>query len=50
MPTHNDRFREAFGWTPEYPTVEEGLDRVVDRWAADGTIAQGAEGFEWTGK
>ena len=36
MPTSNDRFREAFGWAPTYPTVDEGLDAVVARWREEG--------------
>lgn len=35
MPTANDRFRETFGWEPEYPTYEEGLDHVVETWKAN---------------
>ncbi|WP_267641331.1 NAD-dependent epimerase/dehydratase family protein [Haloarchaeobius amylolyticus] len=34
MPTTNDRLRRAFDWEPRYPTIEEGLDQVVDRWRA----------------
>jgi len=36
MPTSNDRFREAFDWTPAYPTVREGIDAVVARWREEG--------------
>lgn len=35
MPTSNGKFREAFDWTPEYPTIHEGLDQVIDRWDED---------------
>jgi nucleoside-diphosphate-sugar epimerase len=49
MPTTNDRLRDAFGWEPRYATVEEGLDRVVERWRAAGTVTPSGEGFEWTG-
>jgi nucleoside-diphosphate-sugar epimerase len=49
MPTTNDRLRDAFGWAPQYPTVEEGLERVVARWRETGTVRATGEGFEWTG-
>jgi nucleoside-diphosphate-sugar epimerase len=38
MPTSNDRFRDAFDWEPEYPTVERGLDRVVSEWERSGEV------------
>jgi nucleoside-diphosphate-sugar epimerase len=49
MPTTNDRFREAFDWEPRYDTYREGLDAVVERWRADGTIRETGEGYEWAG-
>lgn len=49
MPTTNDRFREAFDWEPEYPTVQEGLDQVVERWREEGTIRETEGGYEWNG-
>lgn len=49
MPTSNDRFRDAFGWSPEYPTIVEGVAQVVDRWSEGGTISDGLRGYEWTG-
>lgn len=50
MPTTNHRFSQTFGWTPTYPTIQDGLHQVVERWVADGTI-RGADGgeYEWTG-
>jgi nucleoside-diphosphate-sugar epimerase len=47
--TTNERFREAVGWEPAYPTYREGLRQVVETWAADGTIERTPEGYEWTG-
>lgn len=51
MPTTNDRFREAFDWEPTLPTVEEGIERVVDRWLEEGTVRErrtdGGYGYEW---
>lgn len=40
MPTSNERFRAAFEWTPEYPTVSAGLDQVVERWQETGTVLE----------
>ncbi|GGO01302.1 MULTISPECIES: NAD-dependent epimerase/dehydratase family protein [Haloarcula] len=40
MPTTNERFRAAFDWSPRYPTVEDGLDQVVDQWRETGTIRE----------
>lgn len=48
MPTSNDRFAAAFDWQPEYATIEDGLDAVVDTWREDGTIEAGDGGVEWT--
>lgn len=50
MPTGNDRFREAFGWAPRYPTVAAGIDQVVERWLESGTIRERGGGYEWTGE
>lgn len=47
MPTSNDRFRATFGWEPVYPTVDEGLEQVVEAWEADGTIESTEGGYEW---
>lgn len=49
MPTTNERFREAFDWTPAYPTYREGLNQVVTRWHETGTIRESGEGYEWIG-
>lgn len=49
MPTTNERFREAFDWSPTYPTVREGIEQVVDRWREDGTIRWSKAGSEWAG-
>ncbi|WP_204357339.1 hypothetical protein [Halogeometricum borinquense] len=50
MPTANDRFREAFGWEPQYSTVSEGLDQTVGQWVESGTVRETGDGFEWTGE
>ena len=50
MPTTNDRFREAFDWSPAYSSVEAGLDDVVARWRADGTLRGTGGEYEWTGE
>jgi nucleoside-diphosphate-sugar epimerase len=50
MPTTSDRFREAFDWSPEYPSVEVGLDDVVAQWRADGTLRETGGEYEWTGE
>jgi len=34
--TSNARFRREFGWRPQYPTFEQGLDDVVATWRAEG--------------
>ncbi len=47
MPTTNDRFGEAFGWEPEYPTVRDGLDAVVERWREDGVLRETEDGYVW---
>lgn len=49
MPTTNERFREMFGWTPAYPTVQDGVDQVIDQWQESGLLEQRQEGYEWTG-
>jgi nucleoside-diphosphate-sugar epimerase len=48
MPTTNERFREAFDWSPEYPSVEAELDSVVEQWRADGPLRENRGGYEWT--
>ena len=47
MPTTNERFRDAFGWQPEYPMVASGLDHVVETWRKNDVIRQTQGGFEW---
>lgn len=49
IPTDNDRFSEAFDWQPEYPTIETGLDQVVDTWEENGVIEERGDGYEWAG-
>ncbi|WP_115865654.1 NAD-dependent epimerase/dehydratase family protein [Halorussus litoreus] len=49
MPTSAERFRRDFDWEPEHPTYREGLDAVVERWTADGTLAETPDGYEWRG-
>ena len=39
MPTTNERFSTAFDWTPEYPTVDEGLDQIIARWKEEETAS-----------
>jgi nucleoside-diphosphate-sugar epimerase len=48
MPTTNERLREAFDWTPQYPTIDEGLDQVVARWRDCGLLRDSGEGYAWT--
>jgi len=38
MRTSNARFRDQTGWTPRYPSIEEGLDQVVAAWRAEGFV------------
>jgi nucleoside-diphosphate-sugar epimerase len=47
MPTSNERFREAFDWTPRYPSVDVGLEQVVETWRADGTLDETTGGVAW---
>lgn len=47
MPTSNERFRRAFDWTSRYPSIDDGLDQVVQQWREDGTLVETGEGFEW---
>ncbi len=49
MPTSNDRFRRAFDWEPAYPSVRDGLSRVVERWREAGVVRKRGEGYEWAG-
>lgn len=47
MPTSNAKFREAFGWTPEYPDVEAGLNQVVRSWRTSGTSQETDSEVVW---
>ncbi|MFP4628565.1 MAG: NAD-dependent epimerase/dehydratase family protein [Halobacteriales archaeon] len=47
MPTDATRFREATGWEPTLPTYREGLDRVVERWRAAGTVERDDGAVRW---
>lgn len=47
MPTTNDRFRETFDWAPEYPTIEAGIEDVVERWHETGVLRKTRSGVEW---
>ena len=49
MPTTNARFRDAFDWSPRYPTYRDGLDQVLETWRESGTIREHAGGFAWVG-
>jgi len=49
MPTSAEAFRRDFDWEPKYSSYREGLDAVVERWIADGTLAETPEGYEWRG-
>jgi len=39
FPTTNERFRDATGWEPQYPTYRDGLQQIVAAWETDGTLA-----------
>lgn len=48
--TTNDRFADAFDWTPRYPDYEAGLAHVVEAWRDVDTLARDdTEGWVWTG-
>jgi nucleoside-diphosphate-sugar epimerase len=49
FPTSAERFREAFGWAPAYPTYSEGLDRVVETWRQEGALVEDGDGLAWAG-
>ena len=50
MPTSNDRFHDATGWEPMYPTYREGLSQVVSTWLNDGTLRETETGYIWSGE
>jgi nucleoside-diphosphate-sugar epimerase len=37
--TTNARIRRELGWTPQFPSIEEGFDDVVRAWSAEGLLA-----------
>lgn len=47
FPASNDRFVEAVGWEPTYPTVTDGLEAVVERWRTEGVLVEPPDGDEW---
>lgn len=47
MPTTNQRFKQAFDWTPHYPSIHDGLNQVVQTWSDDDLIQPTNGGFEW---
>lgn len=49
IPTTNQRFKQEFGWTPRYPSVQEGLEEVVERWREEGTLERRNGGYRWNG-
>jgi len=49
MPTTNERFRDATGWAPRYPTHSAGLTRVVETWENEGVVRRTDDGYEWDG-
>ena len=50
MLTSNDRFHDATGWEPMYPTYREGLSQVVSTWLNDGTLRETETGYTWSGE
>jgi nucleoside-diphosphate-sugar epimerase len=36
MRTANAKFKAAFGWAPTFPTFQEGLAQVIEKWHAEG--------------
>jgi nucleoside-diphosphate-sugar epimerase len=38
MRTSSAPFQERTGWTPRYPSIEEGLDQVVAAWREEGFV------------
>lgn len=47
MPTSNERFHDATGWEPMYPTYRDGLSQVVSTWLNDGTLRETDTGYTW---
>lgn len=50
MPTTNEKFRNTFGWEPQYSTVEDGLTQAVEEWIGTGMLAESDDGYEWVGE
>lgn len=38
FPTSNERFMEATGWEPRYPTYRQGINQIVNTWESEGEI------------
>ena len=47
MPTSNDRFHDATGWEPMYPTYQDGLSQVVSTWLNNGILRETDTGYTW---
>lgn len=50
IPTTNERFKQEFGWAPRYPTVQEGLEIVVEQWLEEHTLERVDGGYRWNNK
>lgn len=46
MPTTNERFTEATGWSPAYETVSAGLEDVIETWIDEGWLEATGDGFK----
>jgi len=47
FPTSNDRFVEATGWSPRYPTYRAGIETIVETWLDEGQLVVTDDGFTW---
>jgi nucleoside-diphosphate-sugar epimerase len=47
FPASNDRFVEAVGWEPRYPTYRDGLESIVETWLEDGRLVVTGDGYAW---
>lgn len=47
MPTTATRFREATGWKPHYPSIDEGIPVVCAEWRGDGHLVDSPTGSQW---
>lgn len=43
MRTSNARFKETFGWKPQYSTYRETLAQITEAWRGEGFLAGGAQ-------